>query len=74
MKLYVQAKSKKAVNDLLKAGESIRGYNYSIFGDGGMYFLTSALPAGTVIAIYEKLVGGTPYAKSYGTWDGSKIK
>ena len=74
MKLYVQAKSKKAINELLKAGETVRGINYSMFGDGGMYVLSSALPVGTVIAVYSKVVGGNPYATSFGTWDGTKVK
>lgn len=25
----------------------------------------------TTIAVYDKLVGGTPYAKSWGTWDAT---
>lgn len=74
MELYVQAKSKKAINELLKAGAQVSGYNYSIFGGGGSYVLSSALPIGTVIKVYEKMVGGSPYPKAYGTWDGSKVK
>jgi hypothetical protein len=74
MKIYVNAKSKKAVNELLQSGQTVYGYNYSVFEGGGTYVLSSALPVGTVIAIYEKTIGGNPYAKSYGTWDGSKVK
>lgn len=74
MKIYVQAKSKKAINEMLMAGQTISGMNYSIFGDGGMYILSSALPAGTVIAIYQKVVGNSPYATTFGTWDGKKVK
>ena len=74
MKLYVQAKSKKAINEMLKEGKQITGYNLSMFGDGGLYVLSSALPVGTVIAVYSKVVGGNPYATSFGTWDGTKVK
>jgi hypothetical protein len=74
MKLYVQAKSKKAINEMLKEGKQITGYNLSMFGDGGLYILSSALPVGTVIAVYSKVVGGNPYATSFGTWDGTKVK
>lgn len=74
MEIYVNAKSKKAINDMLVEGKTVRGYNYSMFGGGGEYMLSSALPVGTVIKVYEKMVGGSPYAKAYGTWDGSKVK
>lgn len=74
MEIYIQAKSKKAINEALAAGKQIHGYNYSMFGGGGNYALSSALPIGTVIKVYEKLVGGSPYPKSYGTWDGNKVK
>lgn len=74
MEIYVNAKSKKAINEMLAAGEYVAGENYSIFGDGGWYYLNSELPSGTVIKIYDKTVDGTPYAKAYGVWDGNKVK
>lgn len=74
MQIYVNAKSKKAINDMLLSGKPVQGYNYSMFGDGGTYYLSSALPVGTVIKVYEKLVGGSPYPKAYGVWDGKKVK
>lgn len=74
MEIYVQAKSKKAINEALTAGKTIYGYNYSMFGGGGDYALSSALPKGTVIKVYEKMVGGSPYPKAYGLWDGNKVK
>lgn len=74
MELYVNAKSKKAINDMIAEGKTVYGLNYSIFGNGGEYALSSALPVGTVIKVYSKMVGGSPYAKAYGTWDGSKVK
>ena len=74
MELYVNAKSKKAINEDLANGRTIYGENFSMFGGGGTYVLSSALPKGTVIKVYEKRVGGSPYPKSYGTWDGNKVK
>ena len=75
MTIYVQAKSKKAINESLLRGDVVKGFNPSIFGDGGTYILANgSIPNGTVIAVYEKLVGGSPYAKAYGTWDGTKVK
>ena len=73
MKIYVQAKSKKAINDMLSEGKTVIGFNPSIFGDGGNYILANgSIPHGTVIAVYEKIVGGNPYAKAYGTWDDKR--
>jgi hypothetical protein len=74
MEIYVNAKSKRAINTMLEEGKTVHGYNYSIFGGGGDYVLSSALPVGTVIKVYEKVVGGSPYPKAYGTWDGKKVK
>lgn len=74
MKLYVQAKSKADINRRLKAGETFTGWNYSMFGGGGEYELNSELQSGTIIAVYEKTINGSPYAKSWGTWDANKNK
>lgn len=74
MELYVNAKSKKAINEAIASGRTIYGTNFSMFGGGGDYILSSALPSGTVIKVYEKYVGGSPYPKAYGTWDGKKVK
>jgi len=74
MEIYVQAKSKKAINEALTAKQKVYGTNYSMFGGGGRYELNSDLPKGTVIKVFEKYSGGNPYAKAYGTWDGTKVK
>ena len=74
MKIYVQAKSKADINRRLASGETFTGTNYSMFGGGGEYELNSDLPDGTVVAVYEKMVNGNPYAKSWGTWNASKNK
>jgi hypothetical protein len=69
MKLYVEAKSKAALNRRLQAGEKIWGTNYSIFGGGGQYVLDYTLPNQTMITIYSLMDGsGNPVGKSYGQW------
>lgn len=73
MKLYVRAKSKKELNERLAAGKAVFGENYSVFEEGGMHRLDDRLRKGTVIAIYERTVSGSPLAKSYGTWQGDKV-
>jgi hypothetical protein len=74
MKLYVKGASKKAVNESLAKGEVVTGENFSFFGGAGIYKLDSNLPVNTVISIFDKYSGGQPVAKSYGTWDGKKLK
>lgn len=74
MTLYVQATSKKAINESLALGSEIYGENYSMFGGGGSYLLNGDLPSGTVIKVFDKYVGGNPYVKAYGMWDGKKVK
>jgi hypothetical protein len=74
MKLYVKGASKKAVNESLANGAIVTGENFSFFGGAGIYQLNSELPVGTVISIFDKYSGGQPVAKSYGTWDGKKLK
>lgn len=74
MTLYVQAKSKKEINERLATGKPVLGDSYGMFGNEGCYALDSKLPNGTVIKVYEKFVGGSPYAKTYGTWNVAKNK
>jgi len=74
MKLYVKGASKKAVNVSLAEGKAVFGENFSMFGGAGTYQLNKELPVGTVISIFDKYSCGNPVAKSYGTWDGTKLK
>ena len=71
MKIYIKAKSKAEINRQIKAGEQLMGYNYSMFGGGGWYYLTDC-PANTVVAVYSKKVNGNPVARSWGTRNPSK--
>lgn len=73
MKLYVPAESKKALNSRLHDGETIWGENFSLGYHAGLYPLNSTLPRGTVIVIYSKVINNSPYAQSYGTWNGKKV-
>jgi hypothetical protein len=74
MKVYVKANSKADLKRRLDSGESISGYNYSMFGGGGSYDLDESLPDGTVIAIYSQMSMGNPVGKSWGTWENGKVK
>lgn len=72
MKAYIQAKSKKSLNERLGYNEDIQVVVYDISGASSMSI--HELPKGCVISVFEKFVGGSPYAKSYGVWDGTKVK
>lgn len=78
-KLYVEAPSKKAVNEKLAAGQAVYGRDYSIFSvsinlkvEFRTVMLDESLPDGTVIAFYTKTISGQPYATKYGQWDSAK--
>ena len=71
MKIYVEAKSKKQVNEMLASGQQVSGYNHSIFGGGG-YYNISDLADGDIVAIYEKTINGNHVAKSWGCYVKSK--
>jgi len=77
MKVYVQAKSKKAVNELLEKGEQVKGVEYNMFNPNGQYMtdhILNDLPTGTAVSIFEKMVQGSPYAKAYGIFNHEKQK
>lgn len=72
MKVYVNAKSKKALNESLAKGDRVIGMNYSLFGGGGTYNVHE-LPDGTTVSIFEKRApDGQPIAKSYGVMKKGK--
>jgi hypothetical protein len=71
MKIYVQANSKKEVNELLKSGKKVYGENMSLFGGGGTYSIDE-LADGDVVAIYAKMSDGNPVTKSWGSYDKAK--
>jgi hypothetical protein len=76
MKVYVQAKSKKQVNELLAAGEQIGAVEYNAFNPNGYvtHHILNELEDGAAVSIFEKYVGGQPYAKAYGTFDRNKMR
>ncbi len=69
--VYVKAKSKKAANELVLEDKCMCT-EYTPFGNTRENL--RAMPTGTVVKIYDKLVGGSPYAKAYGTWNAEKKK
>jgi hypothetical protein len=69
--LYVRAKSKKAINEKLEAGQAVYAESFSLFG-GKSGPLHAVAADGDVIKIYEKMVSGSPYAKAYGNWNAKK--
>lgn len=70
--IYIQGKSKKAINEKLAAGQPVHGMEYDFFTGDRAHTLNGDVPKGTVIKIFGQYVGGNPYAKSYGTWDPVK--
>lgn len=72
MQLYVQGKSKKEINERLEKGETVYGTEFSMFQQNTISLKDA--PNGAVIKVFEKYVGGNPYAKSYGTWNKAKNK
>jgi hypothetical protein len=62
--LHVKATSKKALNAQLLSGETVTGIEYR--PDGSTIFNLNTCRLGTVIKIYDTIVGGQPFVKSYG--------
>lgn len=73
MQLYVKAKSKKELNERLRNGEQVHGVHYTPWGET-KHELGPNLENGTVIKVYDRVVGGSPYAKAYGQWDVKKLQ
>lgn len=72
MKAYILAKSKKSLNERLCFNEDVQAIVYDMFST--RYLSIHELPKGCVVSIFEKYVSGSPYAKAYGIWDGTKVK
>ena len=64
--VYVKAASKKAIKEGLANGQRFRCVDHSIFNPLPVNNLAEC-PVGTVVKIYRKEVGGSPYAHAYGT-------
>ena len=63
--VYVNAPSKKAINEALGQGRAVRCETFGPWAAG--WTLLEQAPDGTVVKIYSKRVGGSPYTKAYGT-------
>ena len=77
MKVYIQANSKKAINEALASGKKVPAVEYNMFNPNGQYMtdhILNDLPTGTIVSVFSKYVGGQPYAKAYGSWDKEKNK
>ena len=72
MQVYIKAKSKKEVNEMLTNGLEVTAIEYSLFNTN--YYLLTELPTGTVVKIFDRIISGNPYAKSYGTYNKEKNK
>jgi hypothetical protein len=72
MQVYIKAASKKALNEKLALNERIGATEYDMFSTNNC--ILNDLPTGTVVKVYDKMVGGNPYAKSYGVWNKEKNK
>ena len=73
MTVYVKGKSKKQINEDLLIGAKFNAVEYGMTGNT-THKLDSNLPTGTTIKVFEKYIGGSPYAKAYGTWNAEKSK
>jgi hypothetical protein len=71
MQVYIQGKSKKAIQNDITSGATVRALEIGMFGSTEFDF--KDLPNGTTVKIYEKIVGGNPYAKSYGQVKNGKL-
>lgn len=76
MKIYVQAKSKKEINEALANGERVKGTEYNMFNPAGYMteHVLNDLETGTIVAVFSKYAGTQPYAKAWGTFDKDKLK
>lgn len=67
---YVNAASKKAINEAIAAGKQVTAVCHSMMNEHTKSITN--LNDGDVIKIWEKKIGGSPYAKSYGNWDSKR--
>lgn len=71
MQVYINAKSKAEVNRSLKEGKTVFAKEIKL---GSVHDYTfDQLPNGTTVKIYEKYIGGSPFAKSYGIVKNGKL-
>jgi hypothetical protein len=63
MQIYIQG-NKKSTNEKLAAKKPVFGDEFVMFNC--TTHDVTAVPNGTVVKFFDKYVGGSPYAKSYG--------
>ncbi len=73
--MYIQGKSKAAVNRELKNGKTLIAYDFNAFTGDKQFPVSSdgGIPDGTIIKVFEKYIYGNPVAKAYGTWKNGKV-
>ena len=69
--VYIKG-TKKQANERLAAGQQVWGVEFNMYEDQSR--LLTTMPDGTVIKFWEKMSGGSPVAKSSGTWLPGKGK
>lgn len=65
--IYVCADSKADLNRRIATDDTIKGRIYSV--QGVTFENLRAMPTGTIVKVYRKIVGGSPVVKSVGTWN-----
>lgn len=71
MSTYYIHGSKASTKDAIRNGVPVYGENFSLFG--GERLPWEKIPNGSVIKFYTKMIGGSPYAKSYGQKKDGKL-
>lgn len=69
MKVYARAKTKGALNKLLRENNLVPVKEYSLLRHGVKFTLGLDVPDGTEVAIYKEIRNGFPYAHSFGTYN-----
>jgi hypothetical protein len=74
MKVYIKG-SKKVANEKIAAGEQVSGIEYSMFNERyATPHTINECEEGTIVAFFTNTSDGIPISRSFGTWDGTKIK
>ncbi len=69
LKVYARAKSKAALNKLLRENNLIPVKEYSLLRHGIKFTLGHDVPDGSEVAIYTKIQNGFPYPHTIGIYN-----